>query len=156
MFFISPASLIGIIRDRQGRHLLLKLGFRYYGIVLRKIKLKGRCFFLQDSGILMPIVSSVIKHNWDLDLKKLEVILKSIPISNNIVYLSVPAEIAYKRYVQREGNMNVDIRSFYDAYNVCDFIYQFLKLQNKKIILVDNSTSLPSCSSITKILKVKK
>ena len=156
MFMISPVTLVEIIKTQQGRGLLLKLGFRYSGIIFRKIKLRCEFFLLQDSGVLMPIVSSVINNNWSIDFKKLDLILKSIPIADKVIYLSVPAEVAFKRYLQRESGLHTKIESFYKAYDVCNYIYEFINFQGKEILVVDNTALVISCSSIKKILKVKK
>ena len=138
MFFFSPKSVIELIKSVHGRSLLLKLGLRSFGVCYKKIFLKKKIYFLKDSGNLMPIITSILNSNWKWNLKIITMILNSIELPNKIIYLSVTPIVAYKRCLDRDSNINLNINAFKNAYQTCEFIYNYLVKIDKDVLIIDN------------------
>jgi len=139
MLIISPINTLRILINPQGRRLLLRLGLRVFGIFIRRFKSKNNEIFLQDSGVIMPLVTSVIEENWTWTFEQVKLILKVIPIPDKVVFVSAPPLIAYERCIKRDKQSSYNQELFFKANDLCEFLLDFLKSKNIEVILMDNS-----------------
>jgi hypothetical protein len=112
MIILSPVRGVHTILLREWRLLLLKLAYRIAGIKERE-RAVGYEVFLKDSGILMPIVSSIIDDKLDYNNYPLNKLLECLPLPSFVYYLRDPdCASVYKRFVARESIKMKDLSSY--------------------------------------------
>lgn len=95
----DPIGCQRLLRDPAGRWLLFKLGYRIAGLWVRGDLSET---LLVDSGVIQPLVSFDIEHNFrgiEWDPRPL---LRGLPLPARAVYVRVRPSVALERYMQRE------------------------------------------------------
>ena len=108
----SPISAFAIIRKPEWVRLLFKVSYRVAGIKQRSIS-SEKTVFLRDSGILMPIVSSMLDDQLKIKLYPIDKLLQLLPLPVTVVFiLDDNYRAVYKRFVKRESEKGRDLSAY--------------------------------------------
>ena len=142
---VDPVGVGRFLSHRQGNALFLKLGLRIASMEVRKARPRT---LLVDSGILQPIVSYLIEMNIGKLNAPLRALLSIVPFPSAVVYVRVKPEVAYHRYLERQGvfrdrTIHQDLRSrFDDGYVFCEWLHEYCNFMSVPNIVVDASEQL--------------
>ena len=103
-----------IFRSKNYIDLFLKLGYRIAGIKNRNL---NGLVYLRDSGVLMPLISSVIDDRLKIDDTLLLKILINLPLPKYVYCIMDSPDDIYSRFITREKKIGNDV----NGYTVTDF-----------------------------------
>jgi thymidylate kinase len=169
IFLRSPTTLYYLIFNKFGIGLLFKLSYR--GSMNRNsINSKdSTIYIIEDSGVLMPIISSVIEDDILWNKINLTALLDVIKIPDYCIVVNITPDKAYNRFIfrQQTKSMNtaipvigdrhrVDSVSGYKFANAERYIHRLkYYLENKKGVTCygyDNSNEDIDCNEIRRIV----
>ncbi len=101
IFVKSPLTLYYLMSNKFGIGLLLKLSYR--NSMKRDIlRNNNTIYIIEDSGVLMPIISSVIEDNISWNKISLPVLLGVINLPDYCIFVKTKSEKAYTRFITRQ------------------------------------------------------
>ncbi|MEK9652311.1 MAG: hypothetical protein VW437_00930 [Betaproteobacteria bacterium] len=111
----SPVSAVHVVKKREWIRLLLKLAYRVAGIKRRQISSK-EVVFLRDSGVLMPIVSSILDDRLNISCYPIKKLLGLLPLPETVFFILDKSDDAvYERFIRRESIKGRDLSSYSPA-----------------------------------------
>lgn len=135
---LHPLSLIRLGIRGDGRWLLAKLGYRMAG---RWSQAKRG--IVVDSGVLQPLLSYAAEDAAEAaDVQDVLALLDILPLPHAILYVDVPAQVAYERYLFRQAiegvrsGVSVSLPKYVHAQMVSNAIVG--RLGSLKILRVKN------------------
>jgi hypothetical protein len=116
--------------------LIMKLGYRASAIKMRDL---NGLVYLRDSGVLMPLISSVIDDKLKIDNALLYKILSNLPLPKYVYCVSDSPVNIYSRFVAREKKLGNNIENYFlsDFENANNFVVKLVEiLRNMGISVV--------------------
>lgn len=140
--FRCPMCLMRLTGRRDGRWLLAKLGYRMAGG--RRWPTHG---IVVDSGVLQPLLSYAAENACKaVDIRDVLALLDALPLPNIVLYVAVPPEVAYERYLLRQeiegarSGVSVSLLKYLHAETVLHAILD--RLASHRILKVTNISPL--------------
>jgi GTPase SAR1 family protein len=94
--------------------MFMKLGYRISSMKIRSL---SGLVYLRDSGVLMPLISSVIDDRLKIDDTLLLKILINLPLPKYVYCIMDSPDDIYSRFITREKKIGNDV----NGYTVTDF-----------------------------------
>ncbi len=131
VFSISLSSFL----SRNHINLYMKLGYRIASIKMRNL---SGLVYLRDSGVLMPLLSSVIDDRLRIDNTLLFEILSNAPLPKHVYCMIDSPNNIYNRFISREKKLGNDIKNYSlsDFQNANTFLFELIKILRKKSVNV--------------------
>lgn len=129
----SPFSVTNFLCNGDNWWLPHKLGFRIAGTKMRRATSAP---LLVDSGVLQPFISFAIEWNVRGSYVPAEAFLGTLALPELAIYVKVPPEVAYERYVRRAAILNRelppgDVRPrFHKGYETCERLCELYQQRN--------------------------
>ncbi len=146
----NPVSMIRLVIREDGRWLLAKLGYRTAGVLRQKAT-----GILVDSGVLQPLLSYATENaNSAVENRDILFLLDILPLPQAVIYVDVPAEVAYERYLFRQAvegvrdGVSVSLPKYIDAETLALAIIG--RIGANKVLKVEN-THLPQHCQLLQI-----
>ena len=113
-------------------NLYMKLGYRIASIKMRNL---SGLVYLRDSGVLMPLLSSVIDDRLRIDNTLLFEILSNAPLPKHVYCMIDSPNNIYNRFISREKKLGNDIKNYSlsDFQNANTFLFELIKILRKNI-----------------------
>jgi hypothetical protein len=155
---ISLRSAKYMATSKAGIKLLLSLGARKSSI--NRLNKKNNTLLI-DSGVLMPLIESVMVDDllWDDNLIKS--ILSVVPLPDVVIYVHVDEDISYKRFLNRghtkysySGSMDgvyINRFKFSNANKCLFFVMGYLKTKLVRTIYYKNERQIDCKMLVSKI-----
>ena len=116
-----------VLRSKKNISLFIKLGYRISGIKDRNL---SGLVYLRDSGVLMPLLSSVIDDRIKIDNTMLFKILINIPLPKYVYCVVDSPDNIYDRFISRERKLGNDVKGYTisDFKNANTFLFRLINL----------------------------
>ena len=141
----QPSEVSRFLSHHQGRRLFLKLGLRLASMDIRNA---CRRTLLIDSGILQPLVSYLVEQNIRKVTPPLRALIPVLPFPAATIYVRVNAEVAYRRYMSRQGGTEIAFDGtglrgrFEDGFTLCEWLHDYCTAVKIPTLIVDSSDRL--------------
>jgi len=123
--------------------LLLKLGLRT-GVQNKQMATKiTKNVLLQDSGLIMPLISALVEEGWNGSKERIQLIFSSVPLPVTAIFVSTDPVVAHGRYHERNSqSRDIDINVFVEIHYLINFIIKDLMSNGVNVVTVKNDDNI--------------
>jgi GTPase SAR1 family protein len=130
-----------ILRLKGYIGLFMKLGYRIASIKARGLR---GLVYLRDSGVLMPLLSSVIDDRIKIDDVLLLKILSDIPLPKYVYCITDSPNNIYNRFIDREKSLGNNVEGYVlsDFINADTFLFALIKIlknMGTSVVVIKNN-----------------